>query len=204
MLERLDPLEPGVETMAEDIAEMTHGADKRVALLIAILALLLFLSEAGGKSAQHHSTEANIESSDLYNFYQAKRIRTTLLDVTSKQLDLNALLTADASIKDAMAKQSNDWKATAKRYESEPKEGMKELLERAKHAVEVRNRHNVQFEHYELASGLLQLAIVIASASIITGIAILIYLSGVLGLAGAAFMAFGFFAPTLLGFMGGH
>ena len=191
--------------MSEDIHEMTHGvADKRVALLITVLALFLFLSEAGGKSAQHHSTESNIESSDLWNFYQAKRIRATLLDSNAKQLDLTQQAVADATIKAAMQKQIDEWKATAKRYETEPKDGLKELMERAKHAAEARDQHNLQFQHYEFASGLLQLAIVIASASIITGISALIYLSGVLGLGGATLMVLGFAAPKVLSFFGGH
>lgn len=191
--------------MSEDVHEMTHGvADKRVALLITILALFLFLSEAGGKSAQHHSTESNIEQSDLWNFYQAKRIRATLLDSNAKQLDLTQQAVTDPAIKAAMQKQSDDWKATAKRYETEPKDGLKDLMERAKHAAEVRDHHNLQFQHYEFASGLLQLAIVIASASIITGIGALIFLSGALGLGGATLMVLGFAAPNVLSFLGGH
>ena len=190
--------------MSEDIHELTHGADKRVALLITVLALFLFLSEAGGKSAQHHSTEANIESSDTWNFYQAKRIRATLLDSNAKQLDLTAMVATDPAVKEAIKKQSDDWKATAKRYETEPKDGLKELMEMAKHKAEMRDHHNLQFQHYELASGLLQLAIVIASASIITGIGTLIYFSGLLGLGGAVLMGLGFFAPTVLSFLGGH
>ncbi len=190
--------------MSEDIAEMTHGADKRVALLIAILALLLFLSEAGGKSAQHHSTEANIESSNLYSFYQAKKIRATLLESNASQLDLSALAASDAKVIEAMKKQADDWRATAKRYEVEPKDGMKELLAKAKETTEDRDLNNKRLYHYELASGLLQLAIVIASASIITGISLLIGLSGLMGLAGAALMGFGFFAPNVLKIFGGH
>jgi len=190
--------------MSEDIHEMTHGADKRVALLIAVLALLLFLSEAGGKSAQHHSTEANIESSDLWNFYQAKRIRSTILDTNARVLDLGQTVMGDDAVKAAMKKQSDDWKATVARYKTEPGEGLDELMAKAKHAAEVRDRQNLRFEHFELASGLLQLAIVIASASIITGVAVLVYLSGLLGVGGAVLWGLGHLAPTLLPTLGGH
>ena len=54
--------------------------DRTVALIIAILALLLALAEAGAKRAQHLSTEMNIEASDLFNFYQAKKIRSTVVE----------------------------------------------------------------------------------------------------------------------------
>ena len=48
----------------------------------------------------------------------------------------------------------------------------------------------------------LQIAIVLASAAIVTGISALIWFSAALGVIGAALIAFGFFAPTALTFMG--
>ena len=62
---------------ATESAVEAKEKDRAVALIIAILALLLALSEAGAKNAQHLSTEKNIEASDLFNFYQAKKIRST-------------------------------------------------------------------------------------------------------------------------------
>ena len=62
--------EPGNE-----LDDATESEDKTVALMIAILALFLALSETGAKKAEHLSTEKNIEASDLYNFYQAKKAR---------------------------------------------------------------------------------------------------------------------------------
>ncbi len=55
--------------------------------MIAILALLLALAEAGAKNAQHLSTEKNIESSDLFNFYQAKKIRSTVVETAASMLE---------------------------------------------------------------------------------------------------------------------
>ena len=48
----------------------------------------------------------------------------------------------------------------------------------------------------------MQIAIVLASASIITDIVALIWFAGALGALGAVLMALGFFAPTVLGFLG--
>ena len=59
---------------ATELAVEAKEKDRTVALIIAILALSLALAEAGAKNAQHLSTEKNIESSDLFNFYQAKKI----------------------------------------------------------------------------------------------------------------------------------
>ena len=79
---------------------------------------------------------------------------------------------------------------------------MEQIQERAKQASEERELSNHRLEHYEYASGLLQIAIVLASAAIITGIGLLAFGAIGLGVIGAALMAFGYFAPTLLTFLG--
>jgi hypothetical protein len=55
-----------------------------------------------------------------------------------------------------------------------------------------------KYHHFELASAAFQIAIVLASASIITGIIALSWISGILTLAGIAFTALGVFLPHLL------
>ncbi|MGA2045079.1 MAG: DUF4337 domain-containing protein [Roseiarcus sp.] len=184
--------------MTEGLDEKIETDDKRVALLIAILALFLAVSEAGGKNAEHRSTEKNIEASDDYNFYQAKKIRTSVLDAVIAQAQLGRLPGADPKVVEAIDKQVATWKATIERLETETPDGMAAIQERAKAAVEARERANQRLDHFEYASGLLQIAIVLASASIITGIAALIWLSMGLGVIGAALMGFGYFAPTIL------
>jgi hypothetical protein len=159
--------------MAEALEDAVEAKDKRVALIIAILALFLALSEAGGKNAEHRSTEKNIESSDLYNFYQAKKIRSGMIETDIAQMEVSRQVAADPA---AQA--------------------------RAKEAAEARELSNHRLEHFEYASGLIQIAIVLASAAIITGIGTLMWLSLGLGAIGAVLMAFGYFAPTVLGFLG--
>jgi hypothetical protein len=61
---------------------------------------------------------------------------------------------------------------------------------------------NRRLGHYELGSGLTQIAIVLASAAIITEISALAWLSVALGAIGATLLAFGFLAPTVLSFIG--
>ena len=70
-----------------------------------------------------------------------------------------------------LKKQIETWKKTAERYQSEPEtsEGRKELAERAKAAEQKRDRAMAAYHHYELASAAVQIAIVLASAAIITG-----------------------------------
>jgi Domain of unknown function (DUF4337) len=52
--------------------------NKKVALLIAIMALFLSLSEMLGKSANTEAITLNIKVSDTWNFFQAKNIRRTI------------------------------------------------------------------------------------------------------------------------------
>ena len=95
--------------------------DRTVALIIAILALLLALSEAGAKKAQHLSTEKNIEASDLFNFYQAKKIRSTVVETASKTLEAQKSALTEAKAEDAFAKQIGDFQTTAARFETDTK-----------------------------------------------------------------------------------
>ena len=166
---------------------------------------MLALSEAGAKSAQHLSTEKNIESSDLYNFYQAKRIRSTVVETAAAMLEAQKTALADPKAQEAFEKQIADFKAAVARFEKDPKnpeDSLDQIQNRAKEAAEARDLANHRLQHYELGSGLTQIAVVLASAAIVTGISALIWFSAALGVIGAALLAFGFFAPTVLTFMG--
>jgi hypothetical protein len=171
--------------------------NRRIALLIAVLALFLSFSETLGKSAQTEAIDANVKSSDTWAFFQAKDIRRTTLNTTADQTTLLAANTADPATKAAIDKQIETWRATAARYESDPKtgEGRKELAERAKKQEEERELAMAKYHHYELASAAFQVGIVLASAAVITGIAALAWLGGALGLLGLGLTGLGLFAP---------
>jgi hypothetical protein len=191
--------------MAEPLEDAVEAKDKKVALLIAILALFLALAEAGAKNAEHRATELNIESSDLYNFYQAKRVRSSIAETAAQTLQAERGVASDPQAQAAIDKQIADWKATVARYEKDPKtpeDSLDALQERAKQAVEGRELFNRKLEHFEYASGALQIAVVLASAAIITGVAALAWIAGGLGVVGAALLGLGYFIPSLLPFFG--
>jgi Domain of unknown function (DUF4337) len=190
---------------ATESAVAAKEKDQRIALLIAVLALLLALAEAGAKDAQHLSTEKNIEASDLYNFYQAKRIRSTVVETASSMLEAQMTAINEPKAQEALERQIGDFKATVARLDNDPKkpeDSLDAIQERANEAAERRELANRRLGHYELGSGLIQIAIVLASAAIITGIAALVWFSAGLGAIGAALAALGFFGPTLLPFIG--
>ncbi len=178
-------------------AEHASGENKKIALLIAVIALFLALSETLGKGAQTESISKNVEASNLWAFFQAKSIRRTVVQTTSDQARLSLGLMGDDAAKAALQKQIDDWKKTADRYRSEPEtgEGQDQLAARAKKAEEARDTALAKYHHYEVASAAFQIGIVLASATIITGIIVLAYVSGALALAGVAFTAIGLFAP---------
>jgi Domain of unknown function (DUF4337) len=174
--------------------------NRRIALLIAVLALFLSFSETLGKSAQTEAIDANVRSTDTWAFFQAKDIRRTTLNTAADQTALLAANAADPSAKAAIDKQIEAWRATAARYETDPKtgEGRKELAERAKEQEGERDLAMARYHHYELASAAFQIGIVLASAAVITGMVGLAWFGGALGLLGLALTLFGFFAPHAL------
>ena len=168
-----------------------HGGNKGVALLISVLALILAFAETLGKGAQTGALAYNIEASNLWAFFQAKTIRQTVLRTAAEEAEAG-------SASEAQKKQAAKWKDTAQRYQSEPDtgEGREQLAARAKEAEKKRDRSMAAYHHYEVASAAVQIAIVLASASIITSIAALVWLAGALGVVGLAFCLIGFFWPT--------
>ena len=181
-------------------AEHASGENKKIALLIAVIALCLALSETLGKGAQTESIAKNVEASNLWAFFQAKSIRRTTVQTAAEQAKLGLGATTDDATKAAVQKQIEDWQKTAQRYRSEPetKEGTEQLAERAKVAEEERDLAEAKYHHYELASAAFQIGIVLASATIITGIMALAGISGLLTLVGIGFTALGLFMPHLL------
>lgn len=67
------------------------------------------------------------------------------------------------------------WTGTIARLESEPEtqEGRRELMRRATDAEKKRDTALAKDHHFEMASAAFQIAIVIVSASVITGVALL-------------------------------
>jgi hypothetical protein len=186
--------------------------NKKVALLIAVIALCLAFSETLGKSAQTAALSYNVEASNLWSFFQAKTIRQTVLEAGTEILKIDQIRDSGdaAAAKAALAKRIDGWQKNVARYNSELMdppvrkavnlnppygEGRRELMARALAAEVKRHTAMERYHHYEVASAAFQIGIVLASATVITGMLVLAYLAGGLGVIGLAFMAIGFFAP---------
>lgn len=181
------------------------STNKKMALVIAVLALFLSFAEAAGKGAQTTALNAQMEASNLWSFYQAKNVRRTsnLIAVDQTQLTLAGVTNPEQRA--AMQKQIEEWNQNAARYKSEPEaadgqgEGTEELSRRAGEAEHHRDQMLAKYHNYEFASAAFQIGIVLASAAVITGLAVPGFIaSGVALVAGGALMALGLFAPHLV------
>ena len=181
-------------------AEHAAHSNKKIALLIAFLALGLAISETLGKSAQTNGLTDNIKSSDTWAFFQAKTIRQTTLRTAAEAMTAVAPGMSNDDIKAAMNKQIDAWKQTVDRYESEPatNEGRKQLMARAKAAERDRDLDLARYHQYEFASAAYQIGIVLASSAVITSMIALAYAAGALGFFGIGFTCLGLFAPEAM------
>ena len=188
----------------------THGTrractacreNKKIALLIAVLALFLSFSETLGKSAQTEAIDANVKSSDTWAFFQAKDIRKTTLLTAADETTLLAAGLTDPAAKAAIDKQIDAWRKTADalRIRSENRRrAARSSASSAKEQEEDRDLAMAKYHHYEIASAAFQVGIVLASATVITGIVALAWFAGGLGVIGLVLLWLGLFAPYVL------
>jgi hypothetical protein len=178
------------------------GGDKRVALLISILALFLAVAETGAKSAQTNAISSNVEAANLWAFFQARAIRQTTVRTAAEAAEAEKLATTDTTLRTAIERQQQAWRGAAQRWESEPEtgEGRRELMSRAQAAEHKRDKSMAAYHHYEYGSAAFQVAIVLASSAIVTGVPLLAVGGMVVGVIGAGLTAVGFFAPEAVHF----
>ena len=180
-----------------------HGAEvsestKTIAIIISVLALLLAIAETAGKSAQTDAIRHNIEAANYWAFFQAKTIRRTTVATAADTMQLDIEFARDLTIKEKLEKRVAEWRKEAQRYRSEPQtgEGSEELAKRAQDAGKKSVTALAKYHHYEIASAAFQIAIVLASASIITGAVYMLWAAGGLGLLGIVFLGIGLIVPT--------
>ena len=176
-----------------DEVEEPASHNRRVALIISVLALLLTLADILGQSALTRALQSNIEASNIWSFYQAKHMREAALTIAADEMETNLIGVNDEPRRKAMQQRIAEWRAIASHYESDPatKEGRKELTERAEKAERLRDEAERQHHRYELAKGSFQIGIVVASASIITEVWALLWATWGLGGLGLLFLFLG-------------
>lgn len=149
----------------------------RGGFIIAALAVLLAIAALLGNNVEQDVLRYSIEAADAYSFFQAKNIRQTDYKLALDTLKLAEANTLSAEQKTVIEAQKKNYSDTIARYDSEPDpndpdnpikgEGKKELLARARYIEQQRLIASERDNNYDYASVLLQISIVVASASII-------------------------------------
>jgi len=175
-----------LERAKETIEEHSDHSDswaRGVAVLVSVLAAVLALTEIGGKAAQNAYLTQHVALSNEWAFYQAKNLRSV---VRSSEADLLASLpnASDPAIQ-ARIKEATDYAA---RMRDDPVggEGMKQLAATAQQQETTRDEFEHRYHSYEYAVGALEIAIVLASVSVVTRIRWLTLGAGAIGAIAAA------------------
>lgn len=183
----------------------------RGGFLIAGLAVVLAIATLLGNNADQDVIQYSILSADTYSFFQAKNVRQTMYKLQQDELKLRLNDPAlPAQEKETLQTLADSYGKTVARYDSEPDptdptnpikgEGKKELLARAQFFEAQRDQAMERGNNYDYASVLLQIAIVVASASIIVVSRPLLLVSLALAGIGVMFIVNGLFLIVPLPF----
>jgi hypothetical protein len=183
----------------EKAEHATHAAahgGKHAALLIAVLAAALAVSEQQGKKAEIAVQENSILAADAWSQYQAKSIRSTL----AQDLERLAGTLDQPSQPDRLAARQDvrrQLQADRVHYETDAQDGKTAIAARA-HAFETTRQEQLERTHtYDNAAAALELGIVLATASVVTLSRPLIRFACVLGVVGVVLGLLGAIAPSL-------
>ena len=178
----MSPPEVPLEKSQEDIMEHAHHATEQWIMGVALTAALLAaLAAITALLAEHHAEEAmidQIESTDQWNYYQAKGVKALVLDSKIQLLE-------------AMGK-SPDPKDKSKLAEYRDKQ--EEISTEAKNKRTSSEGHVKQRFYLAFSLTLLQVAIAIAAISVLTKRKAFWYVCMVFGLIGAVLLVLGIIA----------
>ncbi len=176
MGESLERAQEGMEH-AHEAHEHGDGGARRIAIGISVLAAALALAEMQEKGAQNAYMTRHIEVSDDYAFYQAKTLRANLYTT-----EADTLASLPNAADPAVRARIDAARAIAARLENDDKtQGRKQLLAQAEAHKRQREAQFHRYELFEIVVGALQIAIVLASVSVVTRIRSLAWGAGAIG-----------------------
>lgn len=197
----------GLDDVTSNIEEALRDARNRmIAIYIAVLAVLLAIASIGGNNAAKNAMRYHISAANAFAFYQAKAIRHANLQIAVNELD--ALLKAhpdmDGMDRRGLEQQIRGYRLKMARYQSDRAtgEGKRELLSRARTLEMKRDRALLRDPYFDYAQAFFQIAIILASVSIIAGAVMLNGLSVMSAVLALALMLNGFFLWVDLAILG--
>jgi Domain of unknown function (DUF4337) len=176
---------------SDHAAQAKHG--QIAALVVAILAALLAITEQGAKHAEIRVEQAAIAAADSWAQYQAKSTRGSF---AADLVDLiGALDTSDTAAMRRRSAVVEKLKKDEERYTSDPKDGKRAIARRARAFEEARDVALEQTHAYHNGTAALELGIVLTTASAIIKSRMLIIMALGFGAAGAILALLGLIAP---------
>lgn len=182
-------------------SENVRDRDRWIGVYIGVLAVLLAICSMGGGNATKNATLKNIEAANAWAFFQAKNMRRHVLRVEVDDLQLltqvqpgltaEGLAAIEAKISD-YKKQDEILTVGDAAKPIEQREGLDQLFEKGKRLEAERNVAMRQDPYFDYGEALLQIAIILASISLITKGSFLLAVSGVLAVGGSLLTLNGF------------
>ncbi|MDA8077983.1 MAG: DUF4337 domain-containing protein [Nitrospiraceae bacterium] len=151
----------------EEIEEVrSKRFTRRVAFTTAIFAVMLAITSLGGNNAMKGMLLSQQQASDQWAFYQSKVIREHLYRLQKMQLEAGTASSAKAPAADLQRVQAliKDLAKEEARYNSEKKT----IEQEARRLERERDINNAKDPYFDYAEVMLQIAIVMASISILS------------------------------------
>jgi hypothetical protein len=179
-----------------DVQAAVHErGNQMAALLVAVLAAALAVTEQGAKHAEIRVQESSIFATDAWAQYQAKSTRGTM---TKEFAGMIAVLGAgDATLMDQRGVLLDQLREAQERFESDSLDGKAAIAKRAR-AFEAERELSLEQTHaYHNGAAAMELGIVLATASAIIKAKLLILMALGIGITGIVFAILGLVAPEL-------
>jgi hypothetical protein len=164
MVDPVDAAQEQIDAAHEARGDSDHWP-RWMAVAVSFLAASLAIAELGAKSSQTAYLTHNISASDTWNAYQAKNLRANLWSTQGTLLE-SLPNTADPAIQERIKKARSE--EVRMRDEPASGDGMKQLMAKAKGQEEERELAFHAYHGYEHTSSVLEIAIVLASVSVVT------------------------------------
>jgi hypothetical protein len=176
---------------------------KRVALTTAIFAVIMAIASLGGNNATKEMLLSQQQASDQWAYYQAKSIREHQARLQKQRLQID-LADRGPAMKPEIRQQAEailaEFAEQEKRYNTEKKE----IETKAKELEEERDVNRTKDPYFDYAEVLLQIAVVMASISIISGSRPVFFFGLTLAIVGAFFTLDGYTLWLQLPILSGH
>jgi hypothetical protein len=195
-----------VEVELPNPEELEEKRDKvfsrRVALITAIYAVVLAIASLGGNNAMKEMLVAQQETTNQWAYYQAKVVREHINRANRMLMETH--LAEPSALKGA---EREKFEALAAKFTDEEKRmaaDKKEIERDAQKSAKARDVYQSKDPYFDYAAVMLQIAIVLASVSILSTSRAMFWCSTGMAIAGVLLTVNGFFLLVKVPFLHSH